>query len=284
MPTFTTPEPITAVVEMAMGHLHIRASERAETVVEVRPGNPGSSADVQAAEQTVVDLTDGRLGVTTPRNRVRRLFGRPPSVDVTIELPAGSRVDATAAADVRADGRLGDTTVETAIGSVRLTETGRLKVRTSAGDVSVSRSVGHADVTTAAGKIRLDQVDGSAVLKSSAGDITLGDVTSDARLNTASGDIDVDRADASVAAKTGFGRIRIGEVRRGAIVAETGFGEVEVGVREGTAAWLDVHSGVGAVRSLLEASDAPAAGEDTVEVRGRTGYGDIVIRRVAPAT
>ena len=78
--------------------------------------------------------------------------------------------------------------------------------------------------------------------------------------------------------------MRIGEVVRGAVAVETGFGEIEVGVRDGTAAWLDVQSGLGSVRSLLDAGDAPAAGEETVEVRGRTGYGDIVIRRAAPAT
>jgi hypothetical protein len=33
------------------------------------------------------------------------------------------------------------------------------------------------------------------------------------------------------------------------------------------------------VRSDLDASDSPEQSDETVEVRARTGYGDIVIRR-----
>jgi len=75
--------------------------------------------------------------------------------------------------------------------------------------------------------------------------------------------------------------VRVGEVCRGTVVLETAFGEVEVGIREGTAAWLDATSGFGAVRSELNASDKPSTTEESVEVRARTGYGDIAIRRSA---
>jgi hypothetical protein len=56
-------------------------------------------------------------------------------------------------------------------------------------------------------------------------------------------------------------------------------GELEVGIREGTAALLDVRSQYGNVRNFLTASDGPKASDQTVEVRARTSYGDIVIRR-----
>jgi len=284
MPTFDTPRPIAAVIDMAVGHIRISATDRQDTVVDVRPTNPGDDADAQAAAGTVVDLTDGRLSVTAPKNRLRSLFGRPPSIDLTVDLPADSRVDVTSTADIRSDGRLGESTFDTAAGSVRLGETGRLKLRTAAGDVSVAKSVGQTEVTTASGKVRIGEIDGSAVVKTSNGDITLGEVTGDARLSTANGEISVDRALAAVAAKTAYGDIRVGEVVRGAVVLETGFGEVEIGVRAGTAAWLDVQSGQGAVRSLLDAADEPAPSDETVEVRARTGFGDIVIRRAEPAT
>ena len=284
MPTFETPRAITAVIDMPAGHIEIRAADRTDTVVDVRPTDPGSDADVQAVDQVRVDFSDGRLSVTAPKNRLRSLFRRPPSVDVTVDLPTDSRVDVNGWADIRTDGRLGDSTFDTAAGTVRIAETGRLKLRTAAGDVSVARAVGHADVTTASGKIRIGEIDGTAVVKTSHGDITLGEVTGDVRLNTANGDIGVDRALATVAAKTAYGSIRVGEVVRGAVVLETSFGELEVGVRNGTAAWLDLQSGYGTVRSLLDATDEPAPSDDTVEVRARTGYGDIVIRRAEPAT
>ena len=284
MPTFDTPRAIAAVIDVPAGRVEIRAADRTDTVVDVRPTDPASEADVQVVDQVRVDFSDGRLSVTGPKSRFRSLFRRPPSVDVTVDLPTDSRVDVSGWADIRTEGRLGDSTFDTAAGSVRVAETGRLKLRTAAGDVSVARSTGHADVTTASGKVRIGEIDGSAVVKTSNGDITLGEVTGDARLNTANGDIAVDRALATVAAKTAYGSIRVGEVVRGAVVLETSFGELEVGVRAGTAAWLDVQSGYGTVRSQLDAADEPAPSDDTVEVRARTGYGDIVIRRAEPTT
>jgi DUF4097 and DUF4098 domain-containing protein YvlB len=279
MPTFDTPEPILATIDIVAGHVRIRAGDRTDTVVEVRPDDESEEADVRAAEQTRVEYANGQLSVTTPKNKIRSLFGRPPSIDVTVDLPSDSRIDAHATAHFRTEGRIGESSFDTAAGSVRLDETGVLKVRTGAGDVSVARSVGHADVTTASGKIRIGEVDGTAVVKTSAGDINVGDVTGDVRLNTAMGDITVDRALAGVAAKTAYGNVRIGEVVRGSVALETGFGEVELGIREGTAAWLDVGSRHGRVRSELDASDSPGRSDETVEVHAHTGFGDIVIRR-----
>jgi DUF4097 and DUF4098 domain-containing protein YvlB len=149
--------------------------------------------------------------------------------------------------------------------------------------VSVSRAAGPADVSTASGKIRLGSVEGTAVVKTSNGDITLGDVTGDVRMSTANGDIDVKRALADVDAKTGYGAIRVHEVVQGSVVLKTGFGEVEVGVREGTAAWLDVSSAA-TVRSDLEATDEPGPDDPKVAVRAATGWGDVIIRRTPAST
>jgi DUF4097 and DUF4098 domain-containing protein YvlB len=261
MPTFDTPEPIVATIDLGSGHVRINASDRADTVVEVRPSDASEDADVQAAEQTRVEYANGQLLVKAPKNKIRSLFGRPASIDVTVELPSDSRVDAKAWADFRSEGRIGESTFDTAVGSIRLDQTGRLKLHTAAGDVSVGRSAGHTDVTTSSGRIWIGEIDGTAVVKTSNGDIT------------------VDRALATVDAKTAYGSVRIGEVVRGSVVLETAFGEVELGIREGTAAWLDVNSQHGSVRSDLDAADSPEQSDETVKVRARTGYGDIVIRR-----
>jgi DUF4097 and DUF4098 domain-containing protein YvlB len=283
MPTFDTPEPIVATIEIAAGHIWIRAGDRSDTTVEVRPTDGSDDADVKAAEQTRVEHANGQLLVKTPKQKFRSLFGRPGSIDLTIELPSDSRVDTKAWADIRSEGRLGESTFESAAGAIRLDQTGRLKLRTAAGDLSVGRAVGQVDATTASGKVWLGEVDGTAVVKTSMGDITLGEVTGDARLNTASGDITVERALTTLVAKTAYGNVRVGEVVRGAVVLETGFGEVEVGVREGTAAWLDVRSKVGNVRSDLDAAEEPGPSDETIEVRAHTGFGDVVIRRSASA-
>jgi hypothetical protein len=279
MPTFETPRAIAAVIDVPAGHIEIRAADRTDTVVDVRPTDPGSDADVQAVDQVRVDLSDGRLSVTAPKSRFRSLFRRPPSVDVTLDLPTDSRVDVSGWADIRTDGRLGDSTFDTAAGTVRIAETGRLKLRTAAGNVSVARSVGHAGVTSAAGKIWIGEIDGTAVAKTASGDVTVGEVTGDLRLKTAYGEITVDRALATIAAKTAYGSVRIGEVVRGSVVLETGWGDMEIGIADGTAAWLDLTSGSGSVRSNLDAADGPEPAGETVEVRARTGSGDILIRR-----
>ena len=54
---------------------------------------------------------------------------------------------------------------------------------------------------------------------------------------------------------------------------------VEAGIREGTAAWLDVASASGRVRNLLTASDQPAPSTDSLRVRARSACGDVVLRR-----
>ena len=97
----------------------------------------------------------------------------------------------------------------------------------------------------------------------------------------ANGDIAVDRARATVAAKSANGAIRLGAVQRGPVVAETAMGAVEIGIADGRAAWLDLDTRYGHLHNALETAGPPAAGEETVEVRARTSYGDITIRRSA---
>lgn len=280
MPTFDTPEPISAVIEIGLGEVRIDASDRADTVVEIRPSDPGRDSDKRAAEETVVEYADGRLLVRAPRRRTRALFGPGNgSIDLRVELPTGSRVDAVTATDIQSTGRLGDSRFRTATGDIDVDQTGRVDLHTANGNVSVGRSAGHADVQTANGTIRIRAIDGSAVVKTANGTITIGQAAGDLRLNTANGSITIDRALASVDAKTATGSVRIGEVVRGSVALATGSGRLEIGVREGTAALLDAYSRHGTVRSELTAVDLPSATDETVEVRARTGYGDIVVHR-----
>jgi hypothetical protein len=85
-----------------------------------------------------------------------------------------------------------------------------------------------------------------------------------------------------VTAKTACGSVRLCEVARGSVVADSGAGKLEVGVRAGVAAWLDLDAHHGRVQSELDAVQTPAPGEEKVEIRAHTGYGDITVRRVAP--
>jgi DUF4097 and DUF4098 domain-containing protein YvlB len=281
MPAFDTPEPILATVELESGSLRVYAGDRADTVVQVRPSDPSDDGDVQTAELTQVEYANGKLLIKAPRKKARWwLFEWTGSVDVTIDLPTGSRLDVSAGeADVRCEGRLGESKVSTSSGDIQLDQAGKLRVNSADGGISVNRTGGHTDASSADGEIWIREIQGSAVLSTSNGGITVGEVTGDARLNTANGEISVDRALASVVAKNANGGIRIGEVVRGSVVMETSTGELEVGIREGTAAWLDLSTLYGSVHSSLEPTDSPEPSDETVEVRARTAHGDILIRR-----
>jgi hypothetical protein len=287
MPTFDTPEPISAVIEMGAGAIRIKAGERTDTVVDVRPSDESDDADAKLAEQAQVDYSQGRLLVKVPRARPRWWgFGSGPSIVVTVELPADSRVDVdTKYADIRCEGRLAEAKVDNSYGDIWLDQGGMLQLNTSWGGITVGRSAERIEATTSGGEVRIGEIAGVGVVKNAHGGITVGKVTGDLRLNTSSGAITVDRSLASVTAKTAYGAVRIGEVVRGSVDVETSYGRLEIGIAEGTAAWLDVSSQHGRVESTLDAADSPAASEQTAEVRGRTGYGEILIRRsINPST
>ncbi|MDQ0792238.1 DUF4097 family beta strand repeat-containing protein [Streptomyces sp. B1I3] len=277
MPSFDTPEPISATAHVEAGSIQFTAGDRSDTVVEVRPRDPKRELDVRAAEQTEVACASGALTVRTPKPN---LFGRTGIVDVTVELPTGSRIDMTGAwAQVLGEGRLGEVRVKTSSGDVRLETTGPLKLTASHGSLSVDRVEGTAEITTSSGSLRVGLVNGPAVLKNSHGTTTVGAATGELRVSGANGDIEIRRAEDSVTATTAHGALRVGEVTRGTIQLETSYGAIEVGVREGTAAWLDVSSGSGQVRNTLTASEPPTRTADTVKVRARTRHGNIDIRR-----
>ncbi|MFD9567916.1 DUF4097 domain-containing protein [Streptomyces sp. NPDC059994] len=279
MPSFDTPEAISATAHVEAGSIQFTAGDRLDTVVEVRPRDPKRDLDVRAAEQTEVTYANGALTVRTPKGNLLGL-GRTGTVDVTVELPTGSRIDMTGAwAQALGEGRLGEVRVKTSSGDVRLDTTGPLHLKASHGSITVDRVEGTAEITTSSGSLRVGTVDGSAVLKNSHGTTTVGAATGELRVSGANGDIDIARAEDSVTATTAHGTLRVGEVARGTVQLETSYGAIEVGIREGTAAWLDASSGSGQVRNTLTASEAPEETEDTVKVRARTRYGNIDVRR-----
>src|SRR6185312_6003241 len=266
MPTFQTPSPVTVDIDLGVGDISIEATERTDTVVEVLPSDPANPGDVSAAEQTRVDLSGDRLVIRGPRGwRSWMPRGGRESIDVRISLPAGSAIQGDAGvASVRCTGGLGEFRFKTSAGDLDVEAAGSVEIRTGAGDVSVGHAAGDLDASTGSGVIRIDSVEGSAVVKSSNRETWIGHVAGDLRVNAANGDI------------------RLGEAAPGAVEARTAFGKIDVGIRAGVAAWLDLDTGFGRVNNELADSERPDPGEQTVEVRARTSYGDISIRR-APA-
>jgi DUF4097 and DUF4098 domain-containing protein YvlB len=281
MPTFDTPEPISVTLELGVGDIRIVASDRTDTVVDVRPSDPAKKCDVTAAEQTRVEYANGRLLVKSPKGWRQWSFrGGGESIDVEIGVPAGSHVGGQAGvAAFSCTGRIGECLFKVGAGDIRLDHAGPVQLKSGAGDITVERAVGDAQITTGSGTVVIGSIGGAAVVKNSNGDTRIEEVMGDTRVKAANGRIIIDRANATVAAKSANGDVRLGEVARGAVVAETAFGTVEVGVRDGVPAWLDLNTRFGNVHNDLDASDRPEPGENSVDVRARTSFGDITVRR-----
>jgi len=280
MPTFDTPRPISATIDLGLGDVRITAGDRATTSVDVRPSDPSNDEDSRAANATRIDFDNERLLIKAPKLRAWLPRSDGGSIDVTVELPAGSNLTGSAgSADFRTDGRLGTVRIRIGLGTIEVEQADAPHLKSGAGDITMDHATGAAELTAGSGEVRVRALDDGAVIKNSNGDTWVGVAAGDVRLNAANGSIAVDVANASVVAKTANGDVRLGEVVRGSVALETSAGDLEVGIREGTAAWLDVSARAGKVHNALAAADAPGAATERVAVRARTSLGNVVIRR-----
>ncbi|WP_410677165.1 DUF4097 family beta strand repeat-containing protein [Amycolatopsis sp. cmx-4-68] len=280
MPSFVTPDPISATVELSVGNVAIVASDRADTVVEVRPSDPENKSDVETAAATRIDHIDGALAVHGPKSRTISFSRKTRSVEVVIMLPTGSRVHIdTAVGETRSTGVLGECRVKNSVGQVHLYRTGPLRVDTGAGDVTVEVADGSTEISTGSGQVRVGTIGGTAVVKNANGDIDLGEVEGTLRVRSAVGAITVGKAGADVEATSASGNIRVGEIACGRIDLNSSTGGIEIGIAEGTAAWLDLKTGFGRVQNSLDTGDGPDESENRAEVRANTTFGDISVRR-----
>ena len=280
MPAFDTPGPISATLDIVVGDVRITAGDRADTIVTVRaerrrpttrtarrPSRPASSSRAASC------WSRRRSALVAPRSRGG-------SIDVTIELPAGlARCTATRrwptsprrAGSASAGSRPGLATS----GSTR---PGSLSVKTGVGDVTADRA-------PATPRSRPGPARSAWASSTQRRDQELQRRHLDRRGRRRPADQRGQRqhhrrpAHASVVAKTANGDVRLGEVERGAVVLETALGDLEVGIPEGIAAWLDLNTAFGNVHNALEAAGAPEPSAETVEVRARSAFGDITIRR-----
>ncbi|MBP2708555.1 DUF4097 family beta strand repeat protein [Microbispora sp. RL4-1S] len=174
MQKFDTPAPISAVLDIPAGRVQFIAADRADTTVEVLPANPSKSRDVQTAEHTTVSYAEGVLRIQT-RESGNQLFGPSGSLEVTVQLPAGSRVEAKAAgSELRGVGRLGDVAFEGAYRQIKIDEAASVRLTAIDGDVEVGRLNGPAEISTARGDIRIaEAVRGTVVLSTQSGDISV---------------------------------------------------------------------------------------------------------------
>ncbi|MFW6640853.1 DUF4097 family beta strand repeat-containing protein [Nocardiopsis algeriensis] len=174
MHEFPTPTPVTAVLDIPAGRIRLIAADRTDTTVEILPADPTRSRDVQAAQQVTATHGNGVLRIEAPP-APNRLLGARGAVEVTVQLPTRSHVEATAAhAELRGVGRLGDVTFTGQQATVELDETLSAHLTTQAGDISVGRLGGPARISTLKGDIRIAQAtQGTVTLSTDSGDISI---------------------------------------------------------------------------------------------------------------
>ncbi|MHA6620947.1 DUF4097 family beta strand repeat-containing protein [Pseudonocardia sp. DLS-67] len=184
---------------------------------------------------------------------------------ITVWAPTRSRLAArVGAGDVRASGRAG-----------------WAGVRTGSGNATLDGVEGDADVTTGSGSIDLGPVTGRARLRSGSGAIRAAATGGPAEVKTGSGDIVLGEVNSDVRVRTGSGDVTVSDARSGDLQFTTGSGGVRIGVHPGVGAELDLTTGSGKARSELDVSrDAPQKAP-AVQVRGRTGSGDVLVARAA---
>jgi hypothetical protein len=213
-------------------------------------------------------------------------FGSGNSIDLVVHLPRASRIQADSSyGSIRIEGAIGPSTIKTSYGHLTIDEGEDLSLRTGYGDVTVGHATGHTDIV--GGKVRVAELEGTATVKSSQNGTFVGSVGGSLTVTSSYGDIEIDHAFAPVIAKTAYGKVRINDAVRGSIDMRSSYGELELGIRSGTAAWLDLDTNHGVVRNALESASGPHEDEseepvDTVEVLGRTSWGDIIVRHAAP--
>ncbi len=205
--------------------------------------------------------TGRRLVVRSPQQVPLRMV----PLAVTVSAPSRSRLAIrVGAADVRVTGQAGWTAVRTGSGSARLEAIdGDADVSAGSGEVDLGPISGRARVRTGSGNITVAALAGRSEIKAGSGDVRLGEVT---------GDLGV---------RTGSGEVTVADAVSGQFDLTTGSGGLRIGVRSGVTAELDVSSGSGRTRSDLEVGHVAPEQPAALQIRGRTGTGNILVTRAS---
>ena len=142
----------------------------------------------------------------------------------------------------------------------------------------IGRVTGDAEIILASGSVRIEQVGQHLRVKGGHGSVEVGTVGGHADITTA-GAIDLGTAGDALLARSAYGGVRIGDLVCGTARVEASYGSVHLGVRQGTAVWLDASSQHGAVRSDLASDPGPATDEETLKLHVHTNHGDIIVQR-----
>lgn len=216
----------------------------------------GAGAADMVVRETRIDMVGGKLIVQSPRQH--HLI----PLAVTVRAPAGSSLGVS-------------------VGSADMTVTGpagKVKLHAGSGSIRLDRADGPAEIHSGSGALRLGPMLAGLRARSGSGEIEVSSVGGATTLITGSGDVWLGAVQSDVRVRTGSGDITVADAASGQLELVTGSGEIRIGVRSGARARVDLRSGSGQARSELDLSDRPPADSAAkLELRGRTGSGNVVV-------
>jgi DUF4097 and DUF4098 domain-containing protein YvlB len=274
--TFETTGPINLKVELFAGDVTLSATDQNATSVRLIPHGPGGE---ELAERFTVEARGNDVVVIAPKKE--SLFGfNKGSVDVEVDLPAGSAVDAkTGSGDVTASGLLGDVRAATGSGDLTFHEVTEADLKSGSGDITLQSTSGDADIKTGSGDVTVGTAGGRLDLVSGSGDINLRRSDAAVKAKTGSGDLRIGASTGDLDLMTGTGDVTLSGVHGGEVRAKTGTGDVSIGVTNGVAAYLDLNTVTGNVHIDLEEASGPGDAEAQAKLVVHSGSGDIRVRR-----
>jgi DUF4097 and DUF4098 domain-containing protein YvlB len=278
MYTFSTPAPVRLRVELWQGRLSVEAADTDTTTVELRPLHGGSAAE-DLIDQAKVEQRGDEIVVQMPKAK-GGLFRSRAEIAVDIRVPAHSSAKVElASADVDTRGPLGNVQIISGSGDISVESAADIDVKSGSGDVAIETASGSCDVKCGSADVSIGSVGHSADIMAGSGDVAIESVAAALKVKTGSGDVMVRSAGDSVDAMAGSGDLMLRRIDRGKIKVKTGTGDISIGVARGTAAYLDIMTVTGDVRSDLDPSESPDGQELTAEINIQSGSGDVVLQR-----
>jgi DUF4097 and DUF4098 domain-containing protein YvlB len=277
MQVFETPGSVSLHIRLPSGRVAVTTADEPRCSVELVPtGRRGSDA-VENVSVTAEERGGRHVITIEEKDRIkwgplRITWG--PDVLVKVTCPPGSDLDLSGGStDLRVEGDLGEVSVRTASGDVKLGSVrGKLQAKTASGDVTVGAVEAEGTVNTVSGDIDVERVEGSLEARAVSGDARITTVRGPLSLTTTSGDARIECVEA-------------GEVRFQSVS-----GDARIGVGRGTPVWIDATSVSGDLTSELGVADqapadeaGPEAGEPraVVPLQVKTVSGDVSIGRAA---
>lgn len=278
MYTFDTPNPVDLKIELMSGDIKLSTSESGETTVELEPMHDDSQARELIANARVEQRGD-TVVVLLPKTK-NSFFGRKGEIRATITLPHESSVRIeTASADVEGRGRYGQVAVTTGSGDVEFDQAGEADIKAGSGDLEFGKVLGSIKTKSGSGDVKIGTVGSSGDVIVGSGDAVVDAVGAVLKIKSGSGDVVVGEGGEKVDVMSGSGDVLVRRMRHGHVSVKTGSGDTTVGIADGTAAYLDIQTISGDVKSDLGSSDAPGSSDLQVSINVMSASGDVVLQR-----